>query len=62
MIDEVVRENDIFLVQPCSVPVNDNLVELLLYLDAFPTRQRAQRQPGGPLLPLCPPGSHGSWP
>ena len=34
-IDEVVREQDIFLVQPCSVPVNDNLVELLLYLDAF---------------------------
>lgn len=35
MIDEVVRDADIFLVQPCSVPVNDNLVELLLYLDAF---------------------------
>lgn len=35
MIDEVVREQDIFLVQPCSMPVNDNLVELLLYLDAF---------------------------
>jgi len=35
MIDEVVRDQDIFMVQPCSVPVNDNLVELLLYLDAF---------------------------
>lgn len=35
MIDEVVRDQDIFLIQPCSVPVNDNLVELLLYLDAF---------------------------
>jgi ribose-phosphate pyrophosphokinase len=35
MIDEVVRDQDIFFVQPCSVPVNDNLVELLLYLDAF---------------------------
>ncbi len=35
MIDEVVRENDIFFIQPCSVPVNDNLMELLLYLDAF---------------------------
>lgn len=35
MLDEVVRENDIFLIQPCSVPVNDNLVEMLLYLDAF---------------------------
>jgi ribose-phosphate pyrophosphokinase len=35
MIDEVVRGHDIFFVQPCSVPVNDNLMELLLYLDAF---------------------------
>jgi ribose-phosphate pyrophosphokinase len=35
MLDEVVREQDVFLVQPCSTPVNDNLMELLLYLDAF---------------------------
>ena len=35
LIDEVVRDQDIFLIQPCSVPVNDNLMELLLYLDAF---------------------------
>ena len=35
MIDEVVRGQDIFLVQPCSMPVNDNLMELLLYIDAF---------------------------
>lgn len=35
MIDEVVRGQDIFLIQPCSYPVNDNLMELLLYLDAF---------------------------
>jgi ribose-phosphate pyrophosphokinase len=35
MIEEVVRDQDIFFVQPCSVPVNDNLMELLLYLDAF---------------------------
>jgi ribose-phosphate pyrophosphokinase len=34
-IDEVVRERDIFLIQPCCMPVNDNLMELLLYLDAF---------------------------
>jgi ribose-phosphate pyrophosphokinase len=34
-IDEAVRDKDIFLVQPCSVPVNDHLMELLLYLDAF---------------------------
>ena len=35
MIEEVVRGQDIFLIQPCFVPVNDNLMELLLYLDAF---------------------------
>lgn len=34
-IEEVVREQDIFFFQPCSYPVNDNLVELILYLDAF---------------------------
>lgn len=35
MIDEVVRDQDIFLIQPCSPPVNDNLMEMLLFLDAF---------------------------
>ena len=34
-IDELVRGHDIFFVQPCSIPVNDTLVELLLYIDAF---------------------------
>ncbi len=34
-IDEVVRDQDIFLVQTCSAPVNDRIMELLLYLDAF---------------------------
>jgi ribose-phosphate pyrophosphokinase len=34
-IDEVVRDQDIFLIQPCPFPVNDHLMELLLLLDAF---------------------------
>jgi ribose-phosphate pyrophosphokinase len=34
-IDEVVRDQDIFFIQTCSSPVNDNLMEILLYLDAF---------------------------
>jgi len=34
-IDEVVRDQDVFIIQPCSMPVNDNLMELLLYVDAF---------------------------
>jgi ribose-phosphate pyrophosphokinase len=32
---ENVRERDIFVVQPISTPVNNNLVELLIMLDAF---------------------------
>ena len=35
MIDEVVRDQDVFIIQPCSAPVNDNLMEILLYVDAF---------------------------
>ncbi|MCJ7701705.1 MAG: ribose-phosphate diphosphokinase [Anaerolineales bacterium] len=35
MIDEVVRGQDVFFIQPCSVPVNDNLMEVFLFLDAF---------------------------
>ena len=35
LLNEVVRGQDIFLIQPCSYPVNDHLMELLLYLDAF---------------------------
>ena len=34
-IDEVVRDQDVFIIQPCSAPVNDNLMELILYIDAF---------------------------
>lgn len=41
-IDELVRHQDVFVIQPCSAPVNDNLVELLLMLDAF-RRASAQR-------------------
>jgi ribose-phosphate pyrophosphokinase len=34
-IDDVVRDQDVFIIQPCSAPVNDNLMELILYVDAF---------------------------
>jgi ribose-phosphate pyrophosphokinase len=34
-IDEVVRCDDIFFIQPCGAPVNDHLMELLFYVDAF---------------------------
>jgi ribose-phosphate pyrophosphokinase len=51
MINEVVRGNDIFFIQPCSVPVNNNLVELLLYLDAF---RRASAHSVSVLIPYFP--------
>jgi len=35
MLDEAVRGDDIFFIQPCCAPVNDHLMELLLYIDAF---------------------------
>ncbi|OIO98911.1 MAG: hypothetical protein AUK03_00465 [Anaerolineae bacterium CG2_30_64_16] len=34
-IDQVVRDQDVFIIQPCSAPVNDNFMELILYIDAF---------------------------
>lgn len=51
MIDEVVRDQDIFFIQPCSYPVNDNLVELLLYLDAF---RRASAHSVSAVIPYFP--------
>ena len=50
-INEVVRGQDIFLIQPCSVPVNDNFMELLLYLDAF---QRASANSVTVVMPYFP--------
>lgn len=51
LIDEVVRDQDIFLVQPCSRPVNDNLMELVLYLDAF---RRASAHSVSVVIPYFP--------
>jgi ribose-phosphate pyrophosphokinase len=41
-IDENVRSRDIFVIQSTCLPVNDNLVELLLMIDAF-KRSSAKR-------------------
>ena len=32
MIDESVRGKDVFIIQPTSYPVNDNLMELMVWL------------------------------
>lgn len=50
-IDEVVREQDIFIVQPCSAPVNDHIMELLLYVDAF---RRASAHSVSVVIPYYP--------
>jgi ribose-phosphate pyrophosphokinase len=34
-IDETVRKKDCFVIQPCTAPVNDHLVELMLMVDAL---------------------------
>jgi ribose-phosphate pyrophosphokinase len=51
MLDEVVRDQDIFIIQPCSTPVNDNLMELLLYLDAL---RRASAHSVSVVIPYFP--------
>jgi ribose-phosphate pyrophosphokinase len=50
-IDEVVRNQDIFLIQPCSRPVNDHLMEILLFLDAF---RRASAHQVSVVIPYFP--------
>ena len=35
LIQELVRHQDVYIIQPCSAPVNDHLMELLLMIDAF---------------------------
>lgn len=34
-IDETVRGSDVFIIQPTCTPVNDNLMEVLILIDAF---------------------------
>ena len=51
MLDEVVRDQDIFFIQPCGEPVNDHLIELLLYLDAF---RRASAHSVSVVMPYFP--------
>ena len=41
-VDHLVRHRDVFIIQPCGLPVNDNFMELMLALDAF-RRASAQR-------------------
>ena len=45
---ENVRQRDVFIIQPICYPVNDNLMELLIYIDAF------KRASAGRITPVVP--------
>jgi ribose-phosphate pyrophosphokinase len=50
-IKELVRHLHVFIIQPCSAPVNDNLVELVLAVDAF---RRASARRVNVVIPYFP--------
>lgn len=41
-IDDLVRKTDVFVIQPCTAPVNEHLMELLLIVDALRRASAAQ--------------------
>jgi hypothetical protein len=56
VIEENVRGEDVFVIQSTSYPANDNLMELLICIDAL-VRASAQADHGGhALFRLCPAG------
>ena len=55
-IQENVRGEDMFVIQSTSFPANDNLMELLIIIDALQALERAAHHGGDSLFRLCPPG------
>ncbi len=51
MIEEVVRDQDIFIIQTGTSPVNEHMMELFLYLDAF---RRASAHSVSVVIPYFP--------
>ena len=58
-IKENVRGADVFVLQSTSAPGNNNLMELLLMLDAFKRASAQAHYRGHALLRLCAPGPQG---
>jgi phosphoribosylpyrophosphate synthetase len=52
-IYEPVRGSDVFIIQSTSTPVNENLVELLILIDALRRASAGQDHRGHALLRLC---------
>ena len=55
-IQENVRGEDVFVIQSTSFPANDNLMELLILIDALKRVVGAAHHRGHALLRLCAPG------
>ena len=55
-IQENVRGQDVFVIQSNSFPANDNLMELLILIDALKRCVARSHHRGHPLLRLCPSG------
>ena len=53
-IQENIRERDVFLIQPIAVPVNENLFELLIMIDAAKRASAGRINGGDPVLCLWP--------
>ncbi len=56
---ESVRGLDIYIVQATSNPVNDNLMELLIMIDAMKRASAGRSQCHNPILWICPSGQEG---
>ena len=52
-IKETVRGADVFVVQPFSYPVNDNIMEMLIMIDAFMRASAGRITAVIPVLRLC---------
>ena len=61
MVNESVRGCDVYVVQPTSAPVNDNLMQLLLVVDSALPRLCQAHYCGHTLLWIFPPGTDGPW-
>ena len=51
-IQENIRQRDVFIIQPTCYPVNDNLMELLIMIDACKRASAGRINRGGSLLRL----------
>lgn len=52
-LQDNVREKDVFVIQTSSTPVNDNLVELLIFIDALKYASAARITAVLPYFPYC---------